>query len=215
MSLRTLATALALSIALLLPRLALAQDDDEEGPDFSYAGPYIAGGFNVSFFDWETVNDLAALQGWKASVEPAYGLTAGVGYRVSPRIAFEAQVDYAFDADVKVSKSKSGELGGWVTTLDTKGYLLTGRFQPFGVFGLGAAGVDGAATVGTDLAAIDEVGFVMRFGGGLDSYITENIAIFVDGSWILMTGRLNDVSFATVGAGVMYRFSDVPFLSGR
>jgi opacity protein-like surface antigen len=206
MSLRTVATALAL--ALCCTSVAHAQDDDEEsGPNFGRPGPYVAGGFNVNFVaGWDSVQDLADAQDLDYSIDPSYGFTAGVGYRLSPRVAVEGQVDYGFDADVKVDGNKSGEIKTWVTTLDFKGYLLTGRFQPFAVMGLGAGFANGAAVVGSGVAGIDETGFVMRFGGGLDSYITENIAIFVDGSWVLSTGRLSDVDLATVGAGVMYRF---------
>jgi hypothetical protein len=207
MSLRTVVTALPLMLALLFPLVAHAQDDDEEsGPDFGRPGPYVAAGFNVNFFTWGSVAAQANAQDLRYNIDPSYGFTAAVGYRITPRLAFETQVDYGFDADIKVDGVKSGEIGGWVTTADFKGYLLTGRFQPFGVFGLGAAFVDGAADVGIGSTYINETGFVMRFGGGIDSYITENIAIFVDGSWVLMTGRLNDVDYATVGAGLMYRF---------
>ncbi|MBW2274181.1 MAG: porin family protein [Deltaproteobacteria bacterium] len=207
MTLRTLTTALSLAIALTFSSAALAQDDDEEsGPDFARPGPYVTAGFNASFLDWNTVQNLADAQKLKYSIDPSYGFTAGVGYRLSPRLAVEAQVDYGFDTDIEVDDSKSGEMKSWATTFDFKGYLLTGPFQPFGVVGLGAAYVKGAAGVDTATPTIDETGFVIRFGGGLDSYITENIAIFVDGSWILMTGRLSDVDYATVGAGLMYRF---------
>jgi opacity protein-like surface antigen len=188
--------------ALLFPMIAYAEQAEEEEPDFSRPGPYVAAGFSVDFLDSSDLKDA----GVDYSFDPNFGITAAVGYRLSERIGVEAGVDYGFDANLKIGGNKVGKTTAWVSTLDFKGYLLTGRVQPFGMIGLGAGYAKFKGSGLADDVRADETAFVIRFGGGIDTYISENIALFVDGSWVLTTGRLSDVDYATVGAGLMYRF---------
>jgi hypothetical protein len=100
----------------------------------------------------------------------------------------------------------------WALTLDGKLYPLAGleqklpalarRFQPFATVGFGYLEVDVPSGVDSD-----DWDFVARFGGGLDVYVTRNIAISVDATYVLpVTEDLEDLDYLSVGWGVLFRF---------
>ena len=48
--------------------------------------------------------------------------------------------------------------------------------------------------------------FTGRFGAGVDVYLSEHVALTVDGAYVVPASPNRDESYATVGAGVLYRF---------
>jgi opacity protein-like surface antigen len=50
------------------------------------------------------------------------------------------------------------------------------------------------------------VSVAMRFGGGLDFYITENIVATAEGSYLMPTGSLDNLDYYQFGLGLQYRF---------
>ena len=89
------------------------------------------------------------------------------------------------------------------TTVDAKGYLLTGRVQPFALIGVGGMVAMGDGIGGN---TEDESGFVARFGGGVDVYLNREVALSVSGNYVLGTGGVDDLSYASFGIGLLYRF---------
>ena len=73
-----------------------------------------------------------------------------------------------------------------------KGYPTapwTGRFQPYLMTGIGWWW---ERRWGKQVAGVDEHGgFVSRFGGGIDFYITKNIVVTAESAWVLPTGELD------------------------
>ncbi len=45
-----------------------------------------------------------------------------------------------------------------------------------------------------------------RFGGGLDFYITENWVATGEVSYLMPTGKLDDLDYYSIGIGLQYRF---------
>jgi opacity protein-like surface antigen len=95
-----------------------------------------------------------------------------------------------------------------------KGHLLTGRYQPFVLLGLGFMRMEsktrdasGGAIPGSAPQASDRtIKLAMRFGGGLDFYITENVLANAEISYLMPTGKLEGLDYYTFGLGLQYRF---------
>jgi opacity protein-like surface antigen len=52
----------------------------------------------------------------------------------------------------------------------------------------------------------DESAFSMRFGGGADYYVTENISMGVKIDYVLMTGDLDGADYVGFAFGAQYHF---------
>lgn len=91
-------------------------------------------------------------------------------------------------------------------TINTKAYLAKGKFQPFILLGPGAmfANVDNKRQDTTS----QENAFALRFGGGFDYYITENIVINTGFTYVYPFGDLQDKLdyFSMEVIGFQYRF---------
>jgi hypothetical protein len=46
----------------------------------------------------------------------------------------------------------------------------------------------------------------MRFGGGLDFYLTESIVVSGEISYLMPTGKLDNLDYYSIGLGLQYRF---------
>jgi opacity protein-like surface antigen len=163
--------------------------------------------------------------------DDAFGFSGRVGYRCHPYISTELQFDWLDDFDGALSENPNGitnegvpepdtarkfdlELESLVFTTNMKGHLLTGRYQPFVLVGLGfmrmesktrdASGgaIPGSAPQGSDRT----VKVAMRFGGGLDFYITKNVLASAEFSYLMPTGKLEDLDYYSIGVGMQYRF---------
>jgi opacity protein-like surface antigen len=163
--------------------------------------------------------------------DDAFGFSGRVGYRCHPYISTELQFDWLGDFDGALSENPNGitnegvaepdtarkfdlELESLVFTTNMKGHLLTGRYQPFVLVGLGfmrmesktrdASGgaIPGSAPQGSDRT----VKVAMRFGGGLDFYITKNVLASAEFSYLMPTGKLEDLDYYSIGVGLQYRF---------
>lgn len=193
----------AISIAVLAAVLAVALPASaEEESEFGYSGPYVGAnviGANYLRLD-EIVDDLDA--------DPAAGFNAYAGYRLAPAVAVEVQYEMLIGTTLDID-GISGDAGSVDTTTITgnfKFFILQDRFQPFVVVGAGALSRDldddsGQSRSGT------ESGFAMRYGLGLDVYITRAIAASVGASYILpASGNVEDLDYVSYGLGIQYRF---------
>ena len=149
------------------------------------------------------------------SVDDSFAISGHAGYRCDPRFSAAVQVEWVdeFDADVTVpgeGKVASVTAESVIVTANAKGYLLTGRFQPFALFGLGgmtakieAKDIDPRASL---TAREREQGFVARFGGGIDVYATKNVVVTLGVDYLLPWGDVDALDFVSIGGGVEYRF---------
>ena len=146
--------------------------------------------------------------------EDGFGIDGGAGYRCHPRMSSEVQVEWidGFRDDRAVSGVSSDARVDAETvtiTASTKGYILTGRFQPYVLVGLGAMTVDTDVKdrLGVGPSKSDsEADFAMRFGGGLDFYATKNVVVDVGVGYVYPFGDVSDFDYLSVRAGVQYRF---------
>jgi hypothetical protein len=60
----------------------------------------------------------------------------------------------------------------------------------------------GSAVDGTD----ENGGFVSRFGGGVDFYITRNIVVTAETAYVVPTGHVSELDQLQIGGALQYRF---------
>jgi opacity protein-like surface antigen len=209
-------TALSTLIAILAAVPALAEDEDFARSGF-YAGVNAAGTAYLEV-DGDVQDGLEAI-GYAPDPDSDEPVGMGVrgGYRFHPHFAGEAQFQWYSHSkttfsgyvvpdpdddvrDVRVLRIESLNFTG-----NAKGYLLTGRFQPFILAGCGLIQYDVEDKIGIGMAS-DGVDFVGRFGGGLDIYFNEHIVITLDSSYLLPTGGASGLDQIQVAVGLNYRF---------
>jgi opacity protein-like surface antigen len=166
----------------------------EETVDYARDGAYVGLGglYAVEMFDDNTPTG--------ARTDNSWGFEAHAGYRFHPHAAAELRYEWFNEFDLD-----PGHIDGWAISVNGKGYVLTGRFQPYGLVGLGFMHGDGSAGNFAG-AAHPSNGFMMRFGGGIDVYATENIVIGPEFAYLLPTGSAEDLDMLTVSLGASYRF---------
>jgi opacity protein-like surface antigen len=148
----------------------------------------------------------------------SWGAEARVGYRFHPNLAAEGQLQYYDNFGIDVAEpadaSPSREfftLNGLSLMGNVKGYPFTGRVQPYGLVGLGLLWLHAQPprTVYDDLETgfdKDEVGFAGRIGVGIDGYVTQNLLLNVEASYVLPTGGISEFRIVPISLGVQYRF---------
>jgi opacity protein-like surface antigen len=164
----------------------------------------------------------------------AFGASGRVGYRCHPYISSELQFEVLSDFDGAIDETTVNtwpsaaddvlrnfdlDLETLVFTVNAKGHLMTGRYQPFVLAGLGFMRMETKAYDKTSQAALDAAGrdrapqasdrrveVAARFGGGIDFYITENWVATAEASYLLPTGKLEDMDYYSIGLGLQYRF---------
>lgn len=170
----------------------------------SYAGDYARPGFSLGVggglifenFDTGTTS---------VDFDESAGFNAKLGYRVNDY--FEGEIDYIYidGFDGTMSGVKALKIDGYAVTVNGKLYPSTGRAQPYGLVGIGMADLEASDTLGLGLSS-SETGSVFRLGGGLDFYAAENTVFFVEASYYLTQGDIEDTDFIPVTVGAKYKF---------
>ena len=200
--------ALALLGALvLLAAPASSQDAKEKKNDFDRNGVYLGGsviGGNYIRFDRGPGDPEADI---------AIGGGALVGYRANPAIAFEAEFEILPSVDVDINGiNPVAELETWAITANSKIFWGQDRFQPYSLIGLGImhtmlrnhSPLSDTMGLGFDGS---ELGFLFRFGIGMDYYITRNVVATIGADYLLPAAEVQeDYDLVTYGVGMQYRF---------
>lgn len=162
--------------------------------------------------------------------DPMMGVSAVVGYRASEVVAFELEGEWLFDSnktDLTIRRlnedgtvraestgSQTAEVEKlWTVTANIKAYPpLTGRFQPFGKVGLGVH----HSEVVTDISALGikiqenskKTTGVLRFGAGIDIYVTRNIVAEISAGYVVPFRRTRYLvtDYINIQWRAMYRF---------
>jgi len=148
------------------------------------------------------------------SLKNSFGFKGQAGFRCHPRISAEVDVEWldGFDGTVFLSslgETVSVDFEPVVVTTNMKGYLLTGRYQPFVLFGGGAMIVEVTAKDQSGLGIRDtrtQRGAVLRYGSGIDFYATEQIVLTLGVDYLQPFGDVEDLDYVSVGWGLRYRF---------
>lgn len=172
----------------------------------SYARPglYVGGGL-VGGFSTRLESELHEIPGvTDVEVDPSVGLAARAGVRVTPQIAIEAHYEWMNDFETSVAGNEIAETRTQALTGDVKGYLATGRVQPYLMAGAGFLTAR-SEDPQTNFSKTD-TDFVARVGGGVEFYLNESVGLSVDTSYVLPAGDVKDLDYVSVGAGIFFRF---------
>ena len=202
--------------------IAVAALGDESDPDedgYARRGWLVGAGGSYAFETFEDAaeKDVQRLLGstTSLSVDDSFSVNGRAGYRCHPRFSAEVEVEWieGFDADFSgLPAPRGGTVSGtieaepWVVTANTKGYLLTGRYQPFVLLGAGVMTADFEAKAMGVSDSFSETNFVMRFGGGIDIYATKHVVVSVETDYVLPFGDLDPLDYLSIGLGLQYRF---------
>jgi len=187
---------LLLGLILSLPGAsALAQDEGEEAADYSRTGWYISASGVYVVENWTGTND-------DAGADDSQGFNLRVGSRISEWVSLEIEfewIDDFFPDERQDFEAVSG-------AVNTRVYPLGGRFQPFALAGLGIVStvVDHRDRDSSIRQSNADWGF--RAGGGLDAYVTEQIAISTEATYVWTVGDVKDIDHVSIGLGILYRF---------
>jgi opacity protein-like surface antigen len=214
---------------------------DRRGFYAGLSGSYVRENFSdstvVNLIDGELQEDLRNLRGTPTGADPGaytfsldnidddgFGVSGRVGYRCHPHVSAELQFDWMENWDGMIAENGMPmndtarnfqfELETLVFTTNVKGHLLTGRYQPYVLLGLGfmrteikTRDISGGAIPGFAAEARErKVNVAGRFGGGLDFYLTENVVVTAEGSYLMPAGKLDGLDYYTFGLGLQYRF---------
>lgn len=203
---------LAVLLLCLLPGLSQAQDD------YARPGGYIGLGGTYAFhwFPGNFDNDVTG--GTAVKTENSAGLNVRGGYRFNSWAALEGEYEWVAGFENKVGGSKIFDLSYHTFTANGKFlYPGWGRFQPYGLLGIGftVMQVDSRSGAGVTLDG-STTGFAGRVGAGLDVYLSENWLLNAGIDLQLNTAQISNSSgvgkdvgtlfYVPVQFGVQYRF---------
>ncbi len=202
---------------LCLSDLASAQDD------YSRPGWYLGLGGAVAFTaaaerDVEAWLDQAGNLSFE--IDESLGLNLRGGYRgrwAGGELHFEWIEGYDIEVINPLGDSDDYTIDGWAVTLDGKLYPLDGvqsslpalakRFQPFLSAGIGYLTFSSIRPQQPPRADFREWDFAIRTGGGVDVYLTNNVAISVDATYVYpVADDLDGLDYLSIGWGLLYRF---------
>jgi len=201
-----------LLLVCLLPGFAAADDD------YARPGGYLGIGGTYAFHWFPGNFDDDVTGGTAVKTENGGGLNVRGGYRFNSWAALEAEYEWIAGFENKVAGSKIFDLSYHTVTANGKFvYPGWGRFQPYGLVGVGFTVLllDSRRDQGSSLDD-STVGFAGRVGAGLDVYLTQSWLLNVAIEAQLNTAQIDNSSSAgsDVGSlfyiplqfGVQYRF---------
>lgn len=234
----SLGTASISTILCTLTVLYGSEDEASASEDFDRRGFFIGAGaaFAGENFSDRPVNDIADIFSNQpglvfpirtgpeatAKADDSWSVKGRGGYRCHPRYSVGATFEYfgGFDTKWSGALNPSGASGSdidiSVATIDIKGYLLTGRYQPYLLLGGGTMEVETRVVnptgsqhpwgSGPVVQSRDYMDFVIRLGGGVDAYATDHVVVNIGASYLVPLGEVSGTDLFTVGVGVEYRF---------
>jgi hypothetical protein len=145
------------------------------------------------------VNGVATFESFdgvpSSALDTGLGVAGRLGFRMTPNIAVEGLVEYSGD----FSDVSGLDLTSTLFLANARYYFLTDRVQPYAALGLGGQ------TFHIDPGP-DEGAFAVRFGGGLDYYLSEAWGLTGEFAYNLATGDLEDLNYMSLGFGAFFRF---------
>jgi opacity protein-like surface antigen len=201
-----LASALSALVVSTAPASALAEALSN---DFARPGFYLALGAGAAITtsaedDLQEIVDVA-FPGSTAEVSTSPNVGFRFGNRFSRHFAMELDLEYLIGFDGSIDGVKIGEAKGVTATANLRGYLLTGRFQPYGLFGLGVMYGNLSDSLGLGVPE-NSVGFAIRVGAGLEIYLSEKIFLDLGAAYLIPFEDLDDLDHVSIRGSIGYRF---------
>ena len=181
-------TWLLLSILVLVGGgIAAAHDPDERyggtydhDHDYDRMGVYIGGGPVGALNETPFEDD----------IRYSLGVEGRVGYRLHEHFALESQVTYLHNNGDKLDDG-SLDFETLSGTGNLKVFILTGRWQPYVVGGVGGSWVHEQSDVAGVKNNSSNALFTFRGGLGLDFYVDEHVLLYTEASYLGFTGQLD------------------------
>jgi opacity protein-like surface antigen len=172
-------------------RKARKDQIDEENNDPARNGPILGVGglWAIDNFD-----------GIGLATDTSGGYNIHVGYRFNKWVATDLHIERYQEFD-----APPGEVNGWAVGLNARGYALHGPIQPFGLIGMNYLDLETTNTTNVANPKKTDDGPALRFGIGLDWYVTPKIVLTTDASYMLGLGEVGDYDIAVLSAGFTYR----------
>ena len=195
-----------LLVALVVGAAAVARADSPFGRPGGFASAGIGGAFETFHGDLDPRGH---------DVSNAFLVGGRVGSRLNRFASLDLGFDYTINGfELSNDAASSIEADTLLGFTNLKLYPFSGRIQPYALGGAGFlwARLDcrdlGGASMDCGSAGFDdtEVAFAGRFGGGLDVYLTRNIALSGELAYVMPTQGLSDMKFLTFGAYLTWRF---------
>lgn len=209
---------IGLLAALSMTSIANAQDQySAAGPYVQLAGSYALCSLNASDGGSGDCGD---------ALDSSLGLNARVGFRFNRFISVEGQIEWISGFDVKpgvITNPPAGfteaSIEAVTYTINARFYPIEGRIQPYAIAGIGGENV----WLNTNVGNSDTfTSFVGRFGAGLDIYLTSQLALTGEFTYVAATEAKAtyydwwgpvwtnnsglDPSYMSVSWGLSYRF---------
>lgn len=189
-----LTTAALLGLALTAAPARAQQDEfNRPGPYLGVGGSYMVSGFQDG--DGTASLDFGNTLGWNARG----------GYRFNEFFAAEGVYEYGDDFGAH-QMLPGARIRTNAFSINGKLIVPLQRFQPYLMGGVGFLNSD----ADTRISAFDDdaegIGFAGRFGGGVDLYATENVALYLDAAYTVPTGDVEDLHHFSFGWGAKYAF---------
>jgi hypothetical protein len=176
---------------LLIPTIALlsllALPVQAEEADYGRTGLYV-GGYGIVGF---TTNGDAGQGFGSGNTDTDGGLNVRLGWRESPSLAYELEMEW-------IGNNKKIDYGTFIWGANARFYLLDQAIQPYVLMGVNGMTARVLSSRDTEWA--------FRHGIGVDCYLTDNVALSAEGTFVWGTGRFFKQYLLTAGLGVLYRF---------
>lgn len=132
------------------------------------------------------------------------GFNVRGGYRLNDYWAFEGLYEYG---DFNAHDVLAGNHVQTNTFMGSAKLILPlGRFQPYLSGGAGFVNANADKALRRTNWEVDGTNFAGRFGGGVDLFATENVAIFLDASYTMPINEVSDLYYFSFGWGAKYVF---------
>lgn len=209
-----LVAAIGIACSYLMPTIAAADGIEQYDRPGVYLG--LGGIYAFHWFAGKSFDRNLGGRGVQVITSSSGGFNARAGYRVNPWFATEVAYEWIDGFTNKIRGTNVATLTSHQLTLNGKFiYSEWGRFQPYGLVGVGLSIWEASDRVGRG-SGLDatSVGVAGRIGVGLDAYVNENLLVNMGLDMALSTteinnsigGDLKNLFYIPVQLGVQYRF---------
>jgi len=179
---------LAIAAVFLVSTIAaqtVRADDDPYARKGGYIG--VGGTYGVGLFDG-SIED--AVEPLSAQVSNSWGAHATAGYRFNKYLAAEAEYEWVKGFRTRTANVPLAEIQTQTATANLKVIAPYRQFEPYFLVGAGAtfATVDKAMFNNLDITT---GGFSMRFGAGLDYYLSPNFLLNVGTDVVVNSSKIS------------------------
>jgi hypothetical protein len=191
--------------------VAHAEGGPASGDAYDRTGFHVGLGGVYAFEEFGyDIDNLGVGVAFEGNFNPGFDDSAGIdvllGYRVHPGVDVEFQYEWLEGFD-STRGDPPLEIDTHLVVFNARGFLLTGRWQPYGLVGAGVLIANTEIVHSSFKKPFDtDVGPVFRFGGGLDFYATPHWVIGLDGAYLLAIADVKHADHGTLALKFRYRF---------